>query len=320
MIRMLVALAFEISLAAGAAEVSGETPLMTAAYHGDVKAMRALLDRGAKVDDKTQYGMTALYYACGATPIADQPYRGSPDAVRLLLDRGADPNAAATRTGHTPLMTAVDNDSLEDVKLLVAHGAAVNARDTYGGSALADALARRRWPIAAFLVERGADVNAVPDVNGQTPLMIAIAAVPPLTSVPADGSDPRAGKALLDAVDVVKSLLDRKAEINPRGTNNQTPLTLAATQCHALVVRDLLERGAEVNARSKTMAGATALILAARCGNLPMAGALLAKGADVNLRDDLGRAALDLAEKNQQEPMIELLEKAGAKAVDARPR
>src|SRR5712692_7227511 len=319
MIRMLVAWALEFSLAAGAAEVGGETPLMTAAYHGDVKAMRALLDRGAKVDDKTQYGMTALYYACGATPIADQAYRGSPDAVRLLLDRGADPNAA-TRTGHTPLMPAVDNGSLEDVKLLVAHGAAVNARDTYGASALADALARRRWPIAAFLVERGADVTAAPDVNGETPLMIAIAAVPPLTSVPADGSDLRAGKALLDAVEVVKSLLDHKAEVNPRGTNGQTPLTLAATQCHALVVRDLLERGAELNARSKTMAGATALILAAHCGNLPMAQALLAKGADVNLRDDLGRAALDLAEKNQQEPMIELLEKAGAKAVDARPR
>src|SRR6266849_7384610 len=167
MIRMLVAWALEFSLAAGAAEVGGETPLMTAAYHGDVKAMRALLDRGAKVDDKTQYGMTALYYACGATPIADQAYRGSPDAVRLLLDRGADPNAAATRTGHTPLMTAVDNGSLEDVKLLVAHGAAVNARDTYGASALADALARRRWPIAAFLVERGADVTAAPDVNGE---------------------------------------------------------------------------------------------------------------------------------------------------------
>jgi uncharacterized protein len=316
MTRMLMALALEFSLAAGAVEQGGETPLMTAAYHGDVKAMRALLDRGAKADEKTQSGMTALYYACGATPIVDQVHRGSPEAVRLLLDHGADPNVAAVRTGHTPLMTAVDNDSLEDVKLLLAHGAAVNARDTYGASALTDALARRRWPIAAFLVEQGADVNAAPDVNGKTPLMIAIQAVPPLSSVPADGSDPSAGKALLDAVAIVKSLLDHKAEVNPLRTNGQTPLTLAATQCHALVVRDLLAHGAEVNARSKTMAGATALILAADCGNLPMAQALLAKGADVNLRDNLRRTALDLAEKNQQGPMIELLEKAGAKAVD----
>ncbi len=314
--RMLLALVLECALAAGASEVGGQTPLMAAAYRGDVNAMRTLLDHGAKVDDKTQYGFTALYYACGATPIANQVYKGSPDAVRLLLDRGADPNAGATRTGHTPLMTAVDNDSLEDVKLLVAHGAAVNARDTYGSSALADALARRRWPIAAFLIGKGADVSAATDANGQTPLMIAIDAVPPLASVTADGSL-TAGEALLDAVDVVKSLLDHRADVNPRGTKGQTPLTLAATRCHALVVRDLLEHGAEVNARSRTMAGATALILAAECGNIPMAQALLASRADVNLRDNLGRTALDVAEKNEQSPMIELLENAGAKTSDA---
>ncbi len=202
------------------------------------------------------------------------------------------------------------------MKLLVAHGAAVNARDTYGSSALADALARRRWPIAALLIEKGAEVSAAPDANGQTPLLIGIAAVPPLTSVPADGSDLTAGKALLDAVDVIKSLLDHGAEVNPRGANGQTPLTLAATQCHAILVRDLLERGAEVNARSQTMAGATALILAADCGNLPMAEALLARGADVTVRDDFGRTALDIARRKQQDPLIELLEKAGAGALD----
>ncbi len=106
MARMLVALALECALAAGAAEVRAQTPLMTAAYRGDVKAMQTLLDHGANVDDKTEYGFTALYYACGATPTTDQVYKGSPDAVRLLLDHGADPNAGATRTGHTPLMTA----------------------------------------------------------------------------------------------------------------------------------------------------------------------------------------------------------------------
>ncbi len=61
MARMLVALALECALAAGAAELGGQTPLMTAAYRGDVKAMQTLLDHGAKVDDRTQDGLTALY-------------------------------------------------------------------------------------------------------------------------------------------------------------------------------------------------------------------------------------------------------------------
>lgn len=43
----------------------------------------------------------------GATPLHAAAYGGSPDAVRLLLARGADIDARDTRWNHTPLSWAI---------------------------------------------------------------------------------------------------------------------------------------------------------------------------------------------------------------------
>ena len=55
---------------------------------------------------------------------------GNPKAVRLLLERGAVVDAREERLGETALMWAVAEDHPEAAKLLIAHGANVNAVTT----------------------------------------------------------------------------------------------------------------------------------------------------------------------------------------------
>ena len=107
-IPTIVFCAFLFASGALAAEDNADTPLMTAAYRGDVSAMREIIAQGADVNATNRVGWTALHFAAGATPIRDQVYRGSPEAATLLLDKGADPNAAG-RLGHRPLMLAAMN-------------------------------------------------------------------------------------------------------------------------------------------------------------------------------------------------------------------
>lgn len=88
--------------------------LFAAARKGDVAAVKALLDKGADVNAKTQYGATALSYACD---------KGHTEVVRLLIERGADVNVKDTFYGEVPLGWALGKGHVEIVRLLIGHGA-----------------------------------------------------------------------------------------------------------------------------------------------------------------------------------------------------
>src|SRR5438093_8264274 len=124
-------------------EVHGNTtPLMMAAYTGDLREMERLIKNGADVNARNDANNTALHFAAGATPIQNQIYRGSPEAVAYLVEHGADVDAR-NNTKITPLMDAVYNNNLESLKILIAHGAAVNAESKYIATALSEAMIRR---------------------------------------------------------------------------------------------------------------------------------------------------------------------------------
>src|SRR5689334_16300609 len=55
--------------------------------------------------------------------------------IRALLDRGVSPDAPGP-DGITPLMAAAETGSLEAMKMLIDRHADVNAKNTYGSTAL----------------------------------------------------------------------------------------------------------------------------------------------------------------------------------------
>ena len=72
------------------------------------------LARGADVNAKTTYGVTALLYATG---------KGHVDVVKVLLKHKADVNAADSFYRDTPLASAADGNHVAVVKLLLEAGA-----------------------------------------------------------------------------------------------------------------------------------------------------------------------------------------------------
>ena len=81
------------------------------------------------------------------------------DVAQLLIGNGVDVNAESTSGGATPLFDAVRHGKEEMTKLLIAHGANVNAYDLYG-TPLHIAAAEGHRVLVELIIAAGADINA----------------------------------------------------------------------------------------------------------------------------------------------------------------
>lgn len=187
---------------------------------------------------------------------------GDLTAVRDLLARRA-PVDAADRRGLTPLMWAAASGNPEVVRQLLDSGAAVDRRANDGSTALMLASANGFIDIVRALVLKGADVTAA-----------------------RGGVKARQLAAERGHADVAM-LLDQAEALGRR-------LLQAANEGHDMVVRQVLAMGAPVNMPDER--GATALMIAARNGDLGMLQALLSRGADASVRDSQGRTVFEWAE------------------------
>ena len=80
-----------------------------------------------------------------------------PSVAKALLDAGADANAL-DNSGASMLFAAAGSMPVESLRMLVDHGADVNA--TWEGTPLSVWFALdRRWDLLSFLIERGVDVG-----------------------------------------------------------------------------------------------------------------------------------------------------------------
>ncbi|EIN10320.1 ankyrin, partial [Punctularia strigosozonata HHB-11173 SS5] len=150
----------------------------------------------------------------------------------------------------------------------------------YSHDMLDAATSQNYTEITAFLLDRGANVNA-----GNV-LSIAVAGghLDIVTLLLDRGADVNTRNALAKAaeghLDIVTLLLDRGADVNAEDV-----LAIAAVRGHLDIVTLLLDRGADVNAGN-------ALESAAGGGRLDIVTLLLDRVADVNAGDALARAAV----------------------------
>ena len=108
--------------------------------------------------------------------------------------------------------------------------------------------------------------------------------------------------------EVVKVLLDNKADLNARRTDDgATALHTAAYSGHREIVKLLLDNKADVNAR-RTNDDATPLYFAAQNGHTDVVKVLIDNKADVNARSPryFGEKPVDAARRNHHSAIVDL--------------
>lgn len=95
--------------------------------------------------------------------------------------------------------------------------------------------------------------------------------------------------------DAVKQLLEKKADVNAKDDNDQTPLHLAAELREEKdTVKALLDAGARVDQQTRDLLE-TPLHLAAKSNNANAVTQLIAKGANINVKNKHGQTPLHIA-------------------------
>jgi uncharacterized protein len=111
---------------------AGATPFLRAALCGDIEVMKLLVAHGADPKIATDDGTTPLMAAAGVGYsdgfIHDRSVAETIEAMKYLLDLGADVNLH-NKQGLTALHGAAHKAALEEIQLLVDHGADLAAKD-----------------------------------------------------------------------------------------------------------------------------------------------------------------------------------------------
>ena len=236
-------------------------------------------------------------------------------SVRALLAEGADVNATQP-DGTTALHWAAHWDDLDTADLLIRRDANVNAMNELGATPLWVSCVHGGAPMIERLLQAGADVNAALP-SGETPLMTA---------------------ARTGIVEAVRALLNHGADVDAiELSRGQTALMWAVAQRHTDVAGLLIQHGADVRARSsirrvivntgtaggdaqfegsmvvpEDRGGYTALLFAARHGDVESARLLLDAGADANDTAPTGTSALVVAAHGGHTALARFLLEKGA--------
>ena len=187
-----------------------------------VAMVKLLLDSGANPNARLTARGFVLHHnstgnanlLAGSTPFMKAASTSDVPLMRMLLEYGADPNLG-TQNHTTPMMAAAglnwadisslgtEDATIEAMKLMIEHGADVNAFNDLGETALHGAAERGADRVVQFLADQGARLDAK-NRRGRTPM------------------DEANGQANEDATDVrrpqrtstlalLRQLLDRRA-------------------------------------------------------------------------------------------------------------
>jgi ankyrin repeat protein len=162
-------------------------------------------------------------------------------------------------------------NDVKEVKSLLSKGISPNTIDINGNPMLVLAIKDRSYGVIDVLLSaKGTDVD-LSNKNGETPLMMA---------------------AINGDLPLVQTLvLKNRAQLDHI---SWTPLHYACAKGHLDVAQFLLANGAIVD--SLSLGGTTPLMMAVQSGNEYLVKLLLDKGANLQLRNEAGFSAIDIAD------------------------
>jgi ankyrin repeat protein len=257
-----------------------EEMLAAAVWAGDVVGGVRAVYTGASVETQME-SMDGSDF-CG-TALCAAAWGGHIDVCKLLLVAGADIAAAHGPRKRQALAWAGEMGHAEIATVLLDSGAAIEAADDKGDTALTTAAQHGHATLAGMLLDRGAAIEAADD-KGATALIAAA----------------HHGHAAL-----VEMLLDRGAAIETTNINGDTALIVAATKGHTGTVEMLLDMGATIEATD--ICRRNALVFAARNGHTATVQLLLERCAAIEAASNSGNTALIWAAHNGHIDTVEAL-------------
>ena len=226
--------------------------LIIAVLTENLKTVQKLLNKGVDVNAKNEKGVPVLML----NPPGEHSYGKAYDIFKLLVEHGADVNAKDS-DGRTPLMAVAFLGHPIIVKILIDHGADVNIESLSGETAILSAARNERYRAVKVLMKNGAQIP--------------------------DSGDARIGfneAICFGFTDKLQELLEQGFNVNKKNRKGDTPIIIAAKMKYTDMIEMLIKHGADVNA--KTNSGWTALLDAV--GSLDIVKLLVEHGADVNYK------------------------------------
>jgi len=268
---------------ATAAMSHGENALMAAGRSGDAESIRLLVEAGADPNvSEHKHGETALMWAAaenhGAAIRALVAGGGNPDQQGRPLDLAPMDwiqigmvSTVLPAGGWSPLMYAAREDARDAAAALAEVGADLDLKDADGTTALGFAIMNGHYDLAAILLEAGADAD-VADRTGMTALYGAVDMVFFTSDI---GRPARPRTSELTARDIVRLALEKGADPNAQLSG------AILGRHHGFGDRSLGD-------------GATALMRAAKGGDIDLMRVLIEGGADPAIAMANGQTVLDL--------------------------
>ncbi|XP_077283110.1 uncharacterized protein LOC143909084 [Arctopsyche grandis] len=331
-----------------ATDDDGDTPLLCAAMSGHLFKIMVLLSKGADPKIMNYYGDTLLHcaaYKCcnmalevimglgfdltsvdndGKSPLHSAVIGGNISAVKFFIEKGIEPNI--TDINHrSPLHDVVliedsftSNIDIEIAKLLIQHGANINAADKSGCTPLHFAADANKYKLTKMLLEEGAEINAR-DNGSQTALhkmknasadlidMLMNSGPDQINIFDVYGKSPLyyLANAKYEIILLISKFGDVK--LNKEG---HTFFHLAVANYEYRVVENIIQKFVKIDLNVRDNGGRTPLHLAAARGRVGIVALLVKKGADISAKDKCGNMPLQSAMEQNRIKIVKFLEKA----------
>lgn len=293
----------------------GTAPIHLAIRRKSTEAANILLDRGASTSILDGTMSTPLYLALRQChyKLADRiiqsekridmddatvsklllnaARQGSMETAKILLEAGVDINSTYGLNVELPLYVAAEKNFPDIVRLLIEHGADIEARSRDGNTALHIAALNQSEQALKAILELGAGVNTISAFNGRPALQIA------------------AEKGFLETVRI---LLGYGANTAIKDSDGRTALYLAAAKGYVKIVKRLLQASLPLSESLGSSIHGSALHVALEAKHSGVAVLLIGDGADPHQKRQIdNKSALDIAKEQGNAELVRIISELG---------
>lgn len=305
------------------------TALYQAVLNLNPKLVEYFLDKGASIE---KAGGTDVYGNI-MMAAAGSKFNNSNDKSPVdltLLEKSAENSAKITEMligkadkniindsleGKTPLIIAVGNSYIDTAKILIENGANINAVDIEGWSALSYAVNNGDIESAKLLLENKAKIKdelliaiKSPIVESRINMMkLLIDNKANINYTDENGFNPLNIAIESGDMELTKFLITNGANVNSLMQDGVSLIGYAIAQNNMDLLQILIENGANVNYTNGDSWADTPLKTASRLGLDNVVRILLTRNVDINAVDINGNTALHTAALNSQLSVVKLL-------------